>query len=67
VPPEMLGAALLGIGFTFIWQYRMRDNSLEDAFGKAGSIPLAATVGSCLVGIFLCSGGDQRAFIYFQF
>jgi len=31
------------------------------------TIPLAATVGACLIAIFLSSGGDQRAFIYFQF
>jgi hypothetical protein len=24
-------------------------------------------IGLCLIAMFLCSGGDERAFIYFQF
>ena len=49
------------------WQLSMRNSSLEERFGKLGRIPQTVVVGLCLVTMFLCSGGDERAFIYFQF
>jgi D-alanyl-lipoteichoic acid acyltransferase DltB (MBOAT superfamily) len=58
---------LVAIAATLSWQFRLRDRSLEDAFREIDTIPLAAAVGGCLIAIFLSSGGDQRAFIYFQF
>ncbi|HEX7965808.1 MAG TPA: MBOAT family O-acyltransferase [Gammaproteobacteria bacterium] len=49
------------------WQFQNRDISLEERFADFSTTLQAAVVGACLVAIFLCSGGDERAFIYFQF
>ena len=49
------------------WHLANRDGSLEERFSKLGSVTQAAALGGALVAIFLCSGGDERAFIYFQF
>lgn len=51
----------------FYWHLSQRDGSLENRFSKLGTACQTLAVSGCLVGIFLCSGGDQRAFIYFQF
>lgn len=51
----------------FLWQFTQRDGSLEQRFAGWNTGVQTAVVSSCLIGIFLCSGGDQRAFIYFQF
>ena len=59
-----LYGAIAGV---FWWHFIQRDGSLESRFTKLGSLWQSAVVSACLVGIFLCSGGDQRAFIYFQF
>jgi len=56
-------SALMVVG----WHFYSRDSSLEDRFGHLGAVTQAAALGTCLVAIFLCSGGDERAFIYFQF
>ena len=51
----------------FVWHLTGRDTSLEDRFTRIGTWGQALAIGCALVGIFLCSGGDERAFIYFQF
>ncbi|MFI4968050.1 MAG: MBOAT family O-acyltransferase [Gammaproteobacteria bacterium] len=55
------------IAVIFIWQFKQRDGSLEERFSKLGISMQTLVVASCLIGIFLCSGGDESAFIYFQF
>jgi alginate O-acetyltransferase complex protein AlgI len=50
-----------------IWQWLNRDISLEERFQRFSPTLQAAVLGACLVAMFLCSGGDERAFIYFQF
>ena len=49
------------------WHWANRDISLEGRFQRFSPTLQAAILGGCLVAIFLCSGGDERAFIYFQF
>ncbi len=49
------------------WQWALRDSSLEEFGAKLPAIGRAAWLMTCLAGIFLFSGGDERAFIYFQF
>jgi D-alanyl-lipoteichoic acid acyltransferase DltB (MBOAT superfamily) len=50
-----------------IWQSMNRDISLEQRFAGFSTTLQATLLGSCLLAMFLCSGGDERAFIYFQF
>ncbi|HEV2212122.1 MAG TPA: MBOAT family O-acyltransferase, partial [Gammaproteobacteria bacterium] len=50
-----------------LWQLLNRDISLEQRFQRFGPAVQTLILGGALVGIFLCSGGDERAFIYFQF
>jgi len=50
-----------------VWQWMNRDISLEERFQRFSPTLQAAVLGGCLVAMFLCSGGDERAFIYFQF
>jgi alginate O-acetyltransferase complex protein AlgI len=49
------------------WQFALRDSSLEEFAAKMPAIGRVAWLTICLLGIFLYSGGDERAFIYFQF
>ena len=70
--PPALGATHLlacfgAIAATLLWQYRTRAGSLEASFAGARLPAQAAALAACLIAIFLVSGGDQRAFIYFQF
>lgn len=59
--------SLVAIAATVRWHFALRDSSLEAEFGRWGTVAQTAAVVVCLVMIFLCSGGDERAFIYFQF
>lgn len=59
--------ALIAILITVWWHIVLRDASLEEVFAKSGWIVQTCVMASCLIGLFLYSGGDQRAFIYFQF
>jgi alginate O-acetyltransferase complex protein AlgI len=59
--------AYLAIVITIVWQLIQRDQSLEERFSKLSLASQTAFVSFCLVAIYLCSGGDERAFIYFQF
>jgi D-alanyl-lipoteichoic acid acyltransferase DltB (MBOAT superfamily) len=56
-----------GMALLLAWQFMNRDISLEERFRRFSPTLQAALVGGCLVTMFLCSGGDERAFIYFQF
>lgn len=58
---------LLAMVALLCWQFMNRDTSLEERFARLGTLTQTAMVGGCLVTLFLCSGGDERAFIYFQF
>jgi D-alanyl-lipoteichoic acid acyltransferase DltB (MBOAT superfamily) len=58
---------LLAIAMTLAWQWRMRATSLEAQFAEFGRPVQVALLAGCLIAMFLCSGGDERAFIYFQF
>jgi len=51
----------------FYWHFLQRDGSLEERFSRLGTGLQTVIVSCCLIGIFLCSGGDESAFIYFQF
>ena len=59
--------SLVAIAATVRWHFALRDCSLEAEFSRWGTVAQTATVAVCLIAIFLCSGGDERAFIYFQF
>lgn len=70
--PARLGSAPLLLGFaaiatTVAWHFCLRDRSFAEVFGKLGRIPQMAALAACLIAMFLCSGGDERAFIYFLF
>lgn len=60
-------AAFIGIAITVGWQISLRDRSFETAVASWGRpVQLAMTI-TCLAAMYLFSGGEQRAFIYFQF
>ena len=59
--------AFLAVATMLLWQFRRRDSSLEELFQQWTPLAQTAVITCCLLGIFLCSGGDERAFIYFQF
>lgn len=59
--------ALVAALSMFAWQWRVRDSSLDALLAGRGQVARTAVATACLVGIFLASGGDERAFIYFQF
>jgi D-alanyl-lipoteichoic acid acyltransferase DltB (MBOAT superfamily) len=52
---------------TLAWQIGWRDMSFENGFAKLGGVLQFAIIATCMLSIFLVSGGDARAFIYFQF
>jgi len=64
--PALL-AAFGGMALTVAWHFRLRDASLEAWCGRASPAWQAAVLAAGLAGVFLFSGGDERAFIYFQF
>ena len=59
--------AITAILFTVRWQFVMKNSCIEDAFQKHGQTAQTGIVALSLIGLFLCSGGDSNAFIYFQF
>jgi alginate O-acetyltransferase complex protein AlgI len=67
LPPIVSGVCLTATAMTLVWQFYMRDQSLAVKFARLSALARGGVLGICLIGIFLCSGGDQRAFIYFQF
>jgi alginate O-acetyltransferase complex protein AlgI len=62
-----LSLCYVGMAALLAWQFMNRDISLEQRFAGFNTTLQAALLGACLVAMFLCSGGDERAFIYFQF
>lgn len=58
---------LVAIVATLRWQYTLRESSLEASFNSLSAIQRSALLAICFIAIFLVSGGDERAFIYFQF
>jgi D-alanyl-lipoteichoic acid acyltransferase DltB (MBOAT superfamily) len=60
-------ASLLAIAATFAWHCWMRDRSLEAVAAKLGNVGRVLVLSACLIALYLYSGGDERAFIYFQF
>jgi alginate O-acetyltransferase complex protein AlgI len=65
--PGALSLCYAGVALLLAWQCMNRDISLEERFRRFNPTLQAAVIGVCLVAMFLCSGGDERAFIYFQF
>jgi D-alanyl-lipoteichoic acid acyltransferase DltB (MBOAT superfamily) len=63
----LLLASFAGILGLLVWQHANRDISLEQRFARFHPALQTLLLGGCLVAMFLCSGGDERAFIYFQF
>ena len=59
--------ALLVMAAAVAWQWRVRDQSLEEAAARWSEGARGMVAAACLVGVFMTSGGDSRAFIYFQF
>lgn len=49
------------------WHVRLRDSSLENLAMRLGPTSVTSIISFCLIALFLYSGGDQHAFIYFQF
>lgn len=64
LPTILVYVAIAG---TFIWQTAQRDRTLESRFAALAAPLKIAAITTSLFAIFLCSGGDERAFIYFQF
>jgi alginate O-acetyltransferase complex protein AlgI len=58
---------LLVGGGMLTWQILLRDSSLEQLAAITPGWLKFSWILACLVGLFLFSGGDERAFIYFQF
>lgn len=69
--PNVLGIhgliAILAMFLTLGWHLVLRDTCLEEMFEKIGQPLQTGAISACLIGLFLFSGGDQHAFIYFQF
>jgi D-alanyl-lipoteichoic acid acyltransferase DltB (MBOAT superfamily) len=57
----------VAIAATLCWHLFLRDSSLEQRFGNLARGAQTTILGACLICMFLVSGGDERAFIYFQF
>jgi D-alanyl-lipoteichoic acid acyltransferase DltB (MBOAT superfamily) len=60
-------AAFVAMFATVLWHLAHRDRCFEAAVAARGRIWQYAATSGCLVAMFMVSGGDQRAFIYFQF
>ncbi len=59
--------AVVAMLITVRWHIALRDTSFEAVIGKLGPIFQTGAITACLIGLCLYSGGDQHAFIYFQF
>jgi len=58
---------LVAIALTLCWHHILRERSLEDYLGALNPASRGAMLAACMIAMFLVSGGDGRAFIYFQF
>lgn len=63
---EALLAAFAVLGMLF-WHHRLRATSLESWFTGKSPLFSGAALAATMILIFLFSGGEQHAFIYFQF
>lgn len=59
--------AVVAMLVTLIWHMRLRESSLERVTSKIGPVGFSVVLLVCLTSLFLFSGGDEHAFIYFQF
>jgi alginate O-acetyltransferase complex protein AlgI len=59
--------AASSIGATLRWQLAMRERSLSQFYLDLGLPSKVAVLSALLIALYLVSGGDNRAFIYFQF
>jgi D-alanyl-lipoteichoic acid acyltransferase DltB (MBOAT superfamily) len=59
--------AVAAILLTVRWHFLLKEHCIEDVFMKLGQASRVAVITLSLVGLFLCSGNDSNAFIYFQF
>jgi D-alanyl-lipoteichoic acid acyltransferase DltB (MBOAT superfamily) len=66
---DSLAALLAGtsIAATLHWQWSMRAHSLSQFYLELGLPAQVAVLTALLAALYLVSGGDSRAFIYFQF
>jgi D-alanyl-lipoteichoic acid acyltransferase DltB (MBOAT superfamily) len=62
-----VAGCLAAIILTVCWQRMLRDRSLEEYLGALNPASRSALLTVCMIAMFLVSGGDARAFIYFQF
>lgn len=60
-------AALFVMLVTVRWHFAMRNSRLEGVLAMYFPVIHALLISICLACLFLYSGGDQRAFLYFQF
>ena len=67
LPIGDLALCLLSAAAMLRWQFALRARTLEQGFAAMPASVRMLVLGSCLIAMFLCSGGDERAFIYFQF
>ncbi|MGR8978935.1 MAG: MBOAT family O-acyltransferase [Gammaproteobacteria bacterium] len=61
---------ILAIGVMLVtvrWHFALRNTRLETVLAMGFPVLQALLISICLVFLFLFSGGDQRAFLYFQF
>jgi D-alanyl-lipoteichoic acid acyltransferase DltB (MBOAT superfamily) len=59
--------ALVVVMLMVAWHWHMRDSSLEGEVSRWSEGTRGLVAAACLIGVFMSSGGDTRAFIYFQF
>lgn len=67
MPEKSQMVAILMIVITVRWHFALRSTRLEAVLARYYPIKQALLISICLVSLFLYSGGDQRAFLYFQF
>ena len=67
LPSSSEWLALVVVALAVAWQWRMRDSSLEEVASRWSEGTRGLVAAACLIGVFMASGGDSRAFIYFQF
>lgn len=59
--------AMIATLLTVRWHFYMRERRIEEVFLKIGNVWRVGIGASALIGLFLCSGENSNAFIYFQF
>jgi D-alanyl-lipoteichoic acid acyltransferase DltB (MBOAT superfamily) len=63
--PELV--AIVAILLTLRWHFVMKDRRIEDMLLLRGQAARIGIIATSLTSVFLCSGGNSNAFIYFQF